>query len=331
MIPSRLLTETVLQHFRIWGPAKVSFSGGRTSGLMLWLVLQAHGGKLPDDIHVIFANTGKERRETLDFIHEIETRWGIDVKWLERDADADAGYREVSFESAARDGAPFRELVVERNFLPNPVTRFCTQELKIRVMKGWMLARGYEHWTNIIGLRADEPRRVSRMRSSNEKDRWDVAMPLAEAGITVADVDAFWAAQPFDLRLRKWEGNCDLCFLKGRAKRTRIMRDDPASAQWWIDMEHLPFVQKPAKPKETRIEVVEESGPQVGLDLGADFMTRTIVPKVPRGDASGSFRYDAPRYEVLLAIAEQPMLAFDAAELEGEALDDIGDCFCNAA
>ena len=49
-------------------PSMVSFSGGRTSGYMLRRILDAHGGMLPDHAKVVFANTGKERPETLDFV-----------------------------------------------------------------------------------------------------------------------------------------------------------------------------------------------------------------------------------------------------------------------
>ena len=69
--------------YRITGPALISFSGGRTSAYMLWHILDAHDGKLPDDVHVCFANTGKEREETLRFVHECATRWGVRVRWLE--------------------------------------------------------------------------------------------------------------------------------------------------------------------------------------------------------------------------------------------------------
>ena len=52
--------------FRIDGPTCISFSGGRTSAYMLWRVLQSHGGKLPADAVVCFANTGEEWTEGPD-------------------------------------------------------------------------------------------------------------------------------------------------------------------------------------------------------------------------------------------------------------------------
>ena len=56
--------------FRTDGPTCISFSGGRTSAYMLWRVLQSHGGSLPDDCVVCFANTGKEEEATLRFVRE---------------------------------------------------------------------------------------------------------------------------------------------------------------------------------------------------------------------------------------------------------------------
>ena len=47
----------------------INFSGGRTSGFMLRKILDAFDNKLPDDLPVCFANTGKEMPQTLDFVH----------------------------------------------------------------------------------------------------------------------------------------------------------------------------------------------------------------------------------------------------------------------
>ena len=69
--------------YKIPTPALISFSGGRTSGFMLYKIIQAYGGSLPDDIHVVFANTGKEAPETLDFVQEVSEKWDIEIHWLE--------------------------------------------------------------------------------------------------------------------------------------------------------------------------------------------------------------------------------------------------------
>ena len=56
-----------LSAFRVEGPAAIQCSFGRTSGYLLWLILQAHGGRLPPDVHVMFENTGKEPLVTLRY------------------------------------------------------------------------------------------------------------------------------------------------------------------------------------------------------------------------------------------------------------------------
>lgn len=362
------VTPEMLRHFKIDGPAKISFSGGRTSALMLYLVLMAHGGTLPEDVKVLFANTGKEREATLEFVRDCAMHWGVPVVWVERAAcecaiglvhqrrmmfdegkvelklmlehvegcpaqsDEWVGYREVNYDSADRQGEPFAALIENRNYLPNPVTRFCTEELKIRVMKKWMVDHGIDHWTNVVGLRADEPKRVARMRGRRDEGRWEVALPLAEAGITSEHVEMFWAAQPFKLNLKPWEGNCDLCYLKGRAKRTRIMRDNPELAPWWIFMESIIRVPRITMPIEAKIipHKHDETAAQPVLAIGDEYLVRVVPGKEPKAQ-SHPFRIDAPRYKDLFTISQQPMLDIPLDELEGEAIDDIGDCFCNAA
>lgn len=124
-----------------------------------------------------------------------------------------------------------------RNFVPNPVTRFCTQELKIRCMKRFMLSLGFSHWNNILGIRADEEHRAAKTRESAKREPYDVTFPTIGDRITKPMISAWWSGQPFDLRLHPWEGNCDLCFLKGWPKRVRIARDHPTMPDWWAEAE----------------------------------------------------------------------------------------------
>jgi 3'-phosphoadenosine 5'-phosphosulfate sulfotransferase (PAPS reductase)/FAD synthetase len=239
----------ILTPYYLPGPALISFSGGRTSAFMLHEILRAHKGKLPPDVIVAFANTGKEREETLRFVHDCATHWDVRVRWVEWRPE---GFEEVGFNSASRSGEPFAGVIAKKSFLPNAVTRFCTQELKIRVMRDLMRSLGYEHWVNAIGLRYDEGLRVMKALARNDaaKERFTTVMPLSKAHVTKRDVMAFWAKQSFDLQLLPHEGNCDLCFLKSRGKLEAIVRDVPGRADWWIEQERLSA--KASKPTGAR-------------------------------------------------------------------------------
>jgi 3'-phosphoadenosine 5'-phosphosulfate sulfotransferase (PAPS reductase)/FAD synthetase len=232
--------------FRIDGKTLISFSGGRTSGYMLRQILLAHGGALPADCVVAFANTGKEHPATLDFVRDCGLYWGVPIVWLEYcRVEGGPSVCITSYATASRKGEPFKVLTDARGYLPNPVSRFCTVELKIRTMKRYVRGvLGWDYWENLIGLRADEPRRLARLRANNEadKERWETRAPLGDAGITKEDVAAFWRAQNFDLGLPNengvtYLGNCDLCFLKSNATLLRIMQEAPERAEWWIKAE----------------------------------------------------------------------------------------------
>ncbi len=245
--------------FKIDGPAVISFSGGRTSGYLLWRVLQAHGGALPANVLVCFQNTGVEREETLAFIDRCSREWGVPVVWLEyryegrhraaldetapakRKRNGTPGFAVVDFVNASRNGEPFEAVIRARNMLPNPVTRFCTVELKIRTLARYVKSLGWEQWTNCIGFRADEPQRVAKLRRNSEAERSgeEAVTPLHKAGVTKADVMAFWKAHPFDLGIDSDAGNCTLCFLKGQGKLERLMKGRPDLAEWWVRMESL--------------------------------------------------------------------------------------------
>lgn len=280
--------------FKIDGPTCISFSGGRTSAYMLWRVLQSNDG-LPAEAKVCFANTGKEDEATLRFVRNCGERWGVEIVWLEyADADDPAQrFKRVTFETANRGGAPFEAAIRRKNYLPNPVTRFCTVELKIGTMHrylrslGW--ADGEREWDQMVGIRADEQRRVSKIRArpSPETVRETMVMPLADAGITVADVGRFWDAQPFNLELqtvngRTLAGNCDLCFLKPAAQIQSLIQEKPGRAVWWAQMEALALASKPT---------------------------------------GAVFRSDRPSYAQMLKFSEEQRDMFDKAE---EAIA----CFC---
>ena len=230
----------MIDPYRLVAPACVSFSGGRTSAYLLRKVLDAHGGTLPPGVHVLFANTGKEHPGTLDFVRDCGERWDVQIVWLEYDGrDGKGGrlsYREVTHATASRAGEPFAALIASKQALPNWGARWCTQELKVARLRAWMRVRGYESWTDAVGLRADEPRRVARIKGDHTQEVTRVT-PLADAGVTVEDVARFWAAQPFDLAVPYGAGNCDLCFMKAARVLREQVRERPDLTTWWSDRE----------------------------------------------------------------------------------------------
>jgi 3'-phosphoadenosine 5'-phosphosulfate sulfotransferase (PAPS reductase)/FAD synthetase len=241
--------------FKIDGPTCISFSGGRTSAYMLWRVLQSNDG-LPEEAKVCFANTGKEDEATLRFVDRCSKEWGVPITWVEYvDAEETKDrFRVVTFETASRDGEPFEAIIRKRNYLPNPVSRFCTVEMKVRAIHRYLKSIGWTEWDSMLGIRADEQRRLAKIGNQDYGKHEEKVAPLGKVGITKEMVGEFWAAQSFDLELPNiggvtYHGNCDLCYLKGAAQIQSLIAEKPERAVWWIKMEALALASAPSGAK----------------------------------------------------------------------------------
>lgn len=329
----------VLPYFRIRDRTALSFSGGRTSALMLWLTLQANTpGDLEEYLQVCFGNTGREDEATLGFVNEVDFRWlrplGLRLRWLEYRND-EAGFAQVNFVTAARDGEPFEAIIRKRQYLPNPVTRFCTVELKIRTIHkflrtlGWL--EGDDGWDQMVGIRHDEQRRVAKMRArghSTESRKEHMCIPLADAGINVGHVGDFWAEQPFNLELptvngRTLAGNCDLCFLKPAAQVQSLIAERPERATWWarIEAEVSSHFDSIVGPRPVTQWVYDES---LDDEVEVPLLDAAGQPRMAPPSKTGAFfRSDRPSYSQMLSFvgSQRDMFAADPND-EGMA------CFC---
>ena len=252
--------DTLNSPYLLPNPSVVSFSGGRTSGYMLRKILDAFGGVLPDWVKVVFCNTGKELEPTYEFIERISQRWDVPITWLEfRWHPGRKSFVEVDFSSASRKGEPFELLIKSRSMLPNKAMRFCTIDLKLRPSNRFMRQTcGFDKYTNAIGFRHDEPKRVAKLGTEgvaaavyaklfeewpDEDDAGNPlpgetpVCPLNEARVDKPMILDWWKRQDFDLELEDGEGNCDLCFLKGAGNLLKAMKKRPESAEWWIERE----------------------------------------------------------------------------------------------
>ena len=114
----------------------------------------------------------------------------------------------------------------------------------------------------LLGLRADEGRRVNRVLSRSlfaegaTTARCSVKtqppgerpyFPLHDAGFIAEDVRSFWQRCDFDLDIPPDAGNCVFCFMKGtqqlvelgRRRDPRRRSDTPSDIGWWADFEDL--------------------------------------------------------------------------------------------
>lgn len=208
----------------------VSFSGGRTSAYMAKKLIEKHG---KNNLLFVFANTGKENPETLDFIRDCSSHWEISVNWVEADVCAEKGigttYKMVTYETASRNGEPF--MAVNKKYgIPNKSSPHCTRELKEVPIRKFVKDICGNNYKMAIGIRADERTRINRLRA--EKENW--IYPLVDDFPTTRRmVNDFWSRQPFQLGIPDYLGNCDLCWKKSLKKRLKIIEQFPEKADWW--------------------------------------------------------------------------------------------------
>lgn len=202
----------------------ISFSGGETSAYMAqWL--KANKAKDYDRIFCVFANTGQENEETLEFVDQCDKHFGLDVNWIEASVNhgerTGTEHEPVTFETASRNGEPFEE-VIRKYGIPNQAYPHCTRELKLQPIKSWLKSEGITDYHMAIGIRADE---IDRMQA-DAKDK-GLIYPLVKLMMTKPRVNEFWANMPFRLNLKGYQGNCKWCWKKSLRKHLTLMNESP--------------------------------------------------------------------------------------------------------
>ena len=140
----------------------VMCSGGRTSMFLAKYIKENPKYK---NVLFVFLNTGKERKETINFVHKCDNEWGLGIIWLEAYIKQEKGsgtrYKIVSYKTYSKNGEPF-ESMLEKYPLPNNMASNCTRELKQRPIEAYIRENLYEYDVyRIIGIRSDEEHRKS--------------------------------------------------------------------------------------------------------------------------------------------------------------------------
>lgn len=205
----------------------ISFSGGETSAFMTHWILKNWRDRY-DDILIVFANTGQENEATLEFVRQCDDHFGFGTVWIEavqyHGQRKSAGFKVVNYVSAARNGKPFEDSI-RKYGIPNHKFKDCTRNLKQKPIEAYAASVGWVlgSYDLAIGIRADE---IDRMSMAATKRR--IVYPLIKPHPTTKpQINTWWAAQPFRLRLKGYQGNCKWCWKKSLRKHLTIISETP--------------------------------------------------------------------------------------------------------
>ena len=165
-----------------------------------------------------------------------------------------------------------------QDFTSARLTQLRNRNLAGKVYDNIAPLKGERHvkFLSLVGLRADEPRRVANVLERNNSltgeenanrlaDGEYIYAPLFTEGIGKQEVLNFWQHQTWDLKIPHNINlsNCVYCFMKGERALREIAQADagrckntaqsPAAIQWWADIEHRYARKQPSKanPKAT--------------------------------------------------------------------------------
>lgn len=201
----------------------VSFSGGRTSAYLVWLMLLR---KLTgEQVYFIFMDTGCEHPMTYRFVREVVKFWNIQLIVLQVDINPELGqangytvWEPKDIQTNMPALKPFIDMV-KKYGTPYFGGAFCTDRLKLVPFKKYCDDHfGKGKYTTWIGIRADEPKRLGRKEG--------VSYLADISDFEKSDILEWWEDQPFDLQIPEHLGNCVFCIKKSTQKIGLACRDE---------------------------------------------------------------------------------------------------------
>lgn len=212
----------------------VSFSGGRTSACLAYLIEQMRkSGEWVAPVEYIFMDTGAEHPKTYDFIRRVVSEFGINLTCLQGDFNQPVGeghtYKIVSIDDIKHDpiNGPYGEMM-RKYGVPTLASAWCTSRMKEETFSKYCNDKyGKGNYVTWLGIRADEPKRLRIGKKP-------LLRYMAEiTDFEKQDVLKFWSEMHFDLEIQEHLGNCVFCFKKSHGKIALAARDEPELLQEW--------------------------------------------------------------------------------------------------
>jgi len=178
----------------------MGLSGGKDSTALAVLLHK----EIPD-MEYFFCDTGKELKETYDYLEKIESRLSIKIERLSSERGFD------------------HWLEVYDGFLPSPKSRWCTKQLKIIPLEKFI---GDDEAVSYIGIRADE----HRDGYISTKPTIKPVYPFKEKGLVKADIIRLLEESSIGLPdYYKWRSRsgCFFCFFQRKYEWVMLHENHP--------------------------------------------------------------------------------------------------------
>lgn len=208
----------------------VSFSGGRTSAYLVYLMEQKRI-KEGWEVSYIFMDTGAEHPKTYDFIRNVVSHFDIDLVCLTANINPELGkpssYAHISIDEIGQSLQPWRDMMSKYGTPYNPGGAFCTDRMKLVPYTKYCEEKfGKGNYITWLGIRADEPKRLK------PKDGYRYLAEISD--FEKEDILDWWQDQSFDLGIPEHLGNCVFCIKKGANKVALAAKDEPDMAKEFI-------------------------------------------------------------------------------------------------
>lgn len=208
-----------------------SVSAGYSSVMMAIMLPKWY----PDhNIIYAMANTSKERKESLEFMHKCDMYFNLNLTWLEAEFHSKGigvTPKIIEYQNLKRKGEVF-EQGIKKLGIPSKVNKWCNRDMKLEILRKYADSIfGKNNYSVAVGIRVDE---IDRIRKDYKEN--NVFYPLIDYKIGSRERNKFWKEQPFNISIPAFKGNCDLCFAKSNRKLMTIIKEEPDKALWWDSM-----------------------------------------------------------------------------------------------
>ena len=225
----------------------VAVSGGRSSAMMARHIQTSDKYKDFEKVFV-FANTGMERHETIQFLKDIEKHWELPLVKIEgvysNVMGVGVNYKIVEWDNLDMDAKTFSECIMHTtkgkfDGLPNQEAPYCSERMKTMPCKKLCdNIFGVNNYIKAIGFRKEDmPKRITFAEIKEDKKRIFPLLTDFEMPIGQIELNKWWEEQPFKLGIHGKFGNCELCWKKSNSNLIDNIRYGTRFIDWWDEHE----------------------------------------------------------------------------------------------